>query len=120
MSKHHYDHIRNNQQFQELIKQKSRLSWSLAASMLFVYYSFILVIAFYPEWLGAPLSANSTLTWGLAVGIGIILFTFIITGVYVHWANNHYDALMQKVIDASHEHVNNLQDGNKDDDGEQI
>ncbi len=114
MSKHHYDHIRANEKFHELVVQKSRLSWSLVALMMFVYYSFILVIAFFPELLGQPLAANSTLTWGLPVGIGIILFTFFITGVYVYKANNLYDSLMQRVIDASHEHVNSLQQEKED------
>ena len=109
MSKHHYDHIRGNDKFHQLVAQKSKLSWSLIALMMLVYYSFILVIAFFPEWLGTPLSSDSTLTWGMPVGIGIILFTFIITGIYVHRANNLYDMLMQKVIDASHEHVDEMQ-----------
>ena len=108
MSKHHYDHIRGNEKFHELVAQKSKLSWSLAALMMIVYYSFILVIAFFPEWLGAPIATGSTMTWGLPVGIGIILFTFLITGIYVHRANNVYDALMQKVIDASDVHVNDM------------
>lgn len=105
MSRHHYDHIRGNDKFHELVAKKSRQSWSLAALMLLVYYSFILVIAFFPEWLGTPLSQNSILTWGLLIGIAIILFTFAITGIYVHRANNLFDTLMQDVIDASHEHV---------------
>lgn len=113
MSKHHYDHIRANNKFHELVKQKSRLSWSLAILMMLAYYSFILVIAFFPQWLGMPLSAESSISWGLPVGIGIILFTFVITGIYVHKANHSYDKLMQSVIDASHEHVQTLNtDGN--------
>ena len=108
MSRHHYDHIRSNPEFHKLVAQKSRLSWTLAALMMLVYYSFILVIAFFPEWLGTPIIANSTMTWGMPVGIGIILFTFIITGVYVYRANNTFDSLMQDVIDASHEHVGGL------------
>ena len=108
MSKHHYDHIRSNENFHELVKQKSRLGWSLAALMLCVYYSFILVIAFFPHLLGVPLTSDSVLTWGLAVGIGIILFTFAITGFYVHKANNLYDVLMQEVIDASKKHVEKI------------
>lgn len=108
MSKQHYDHIRNNDGFHELVAQKSRLSWSLATLMMLVYYSFILVIAFAPEWLGTPLGAGSVISWGIPVGIGIILFTFLITGIYVHKANNLYDSLMQKVIDASDKHVETL------------
>ena len=119
MSKHHYDHIRSNEKFHELVAQKSRLSWSLTALMMVVYYSFILVIAFVPEWLGTSLTANTTLTWGLPVGIGIILFTFIITGVYVYRTNHLYDPLMQEVIDASHEHVNGMTYDTSEDNGNQ-
>lgn len=115
MSRHHYDHIRSNDKFHELVVSKSKLSWSLAALMLLVYYSFILVIAFYPEWLGTPLSGDGILTWGLVVGIAIILFTFAITGVYVHRANNLYDGLMQDVIDASHRHVESMAEEEKGD-----
>ncbi len=71
MSKHHYDHIRGNKNFHELVARKSKLSWSLAALMMLVYYSFILVIAFFPEWLGTSLTVKSTMTWGLPVGIGL-------------------------------------------------
>lgn len=117
MSKHHYDHIRGNEKFHELVAQKSKLSWSLAALIMLVYYSFILVIAFYPEWLGTPLTASTNITWGLPVGIGIILFTFVITGIYVHRANNLYDVLMQKVIDASHLHVNQMPQSEKEGEG---
>ncbi len=120
MSKHHYDHIRGNEKFHQLVAQKSRLSWLLAALIMTVYYSFILVIAFFPEWLGQPLTADTAITWGLPVGIGIILFTFLITGIYVHKANTLYDNLLQEVIDASHEHVDGLQNTNNEAAGETL
>ena len=118
MSRHHYDHIRKNESFHRLVKQKTRLGWGLTILMLLVYYSFILVIAFYPEWLGTPLHATTIITWGLPIGLGIILFTFIITGIYVYKANHLYDRLMQKVIDASHAHVNNMANADKGTAGE--
>ncbi len=108
MSREHYDHIRNNTNFHDLIQQKSRLSWTLAVLILIVYYSFILIIAFAPGILGIPISANTTATWGIVLGLGVILFTFLITGIYVHRANTIYDKLLQDVIDASELHVTNL------------
>ncbi len=108
MSRRHYDHIRSNPEFHKLVARQSRLSWSLAAMIMLVYFSYILVIAFAPEWLGTPIRAASTLTWGLPVGIGIILFTFFITGIYVHRANTTYDALLQGVVSASREHVDSI------------
>jgi len=106
MSKQHYDHIRNNEKFHDLVAQQSKLSWTLAVLILIVYYSFILVIAFSPDLFGIPISDGSTITWGIIIGLGVIFFTFIITGIYVHKANTSFDHLLQDVVAASHEHVN--------------
>lgn len=108
MSREHYDHIRNNEQFHALVKQRSRLSWTLAALILIVYYSFILVIAFAPGMLGVPVSNNGTVTWGIVLGLGVILFTFVITGIYVHRANSIFDKLLHEIVAASESHVSNL------------
>ena len=113
MSRHHYDHIHGNEDFHTLVASKSKLSWTLTGLMLLVYFSYILTIAFFPEWLGTPLKEGSIISWGIPVGIGIILFTFVITGVYVHKANNLYDDLMLKVIEASNAHVNDMHDRNE-------
>jgi uncharacterized membrane protein (DUF485 family) len=109
MSKQHYEHIRNNEKFHNLIAQRSNLSWTLAVLILIVYYSFILVIAFSPGLFGIPINDESTITWGIVIGLAVILFTFVITGVYVHRANTIFDKLLRDVVDASNEHVSNLQ-----------
>ena len=111
MSREHYDHIGNNVKFQDLVRQRSKLSWTLAALILIVYYSFILVIAFAPQLLGVPISDGATATWGIIIGLGVILFTFVITGIYVHRANTIFDKLLRDVIDASEIHVNNNNNG---------
>lgn len=108
MSKQHYDHIRNNAKFHDLVAQRSRLSWTLAVLILIVYYSFILVIAFSPGLLGVPISGGSTITWGILIGLALILFTFLITGIYVYRANTLYDRLLREVVDASELHVSGL------------
>lgn len=110
MSRQHYDHIRNNEKFHELVQQRSKLSWTLAVLVLIVYYSFILVIAFAPEMLGVPISENATATWGIVLGLGVILFTFAVTGIYVYRANTLFDRLLREVVDASKTHVNDLND----------
>ena len=112
MSRHHYDHIKANEKFHALVARKSRLGWGLAALVLLVYYTFILVVAFTPESLGQTIYEGSVLTWGLPIGAAVIVFAFVITGIYVHRANTIYDGLMQDVVDASHEHVDNLEKNN--------
>lgn len=106
MSKQHYEHIRKNQKFQDLVAKRSKLSWTLAVLIMIVYYSFILVIAFSPNLFGIPISDDSTITWGIIIGIAIILFTFVITGIYVHKANTSFDQILEEVVGASHTHVN--------------
>jgi uncharacterized membrane protein (DUF485 family) len=106
MSKQHYNHIRNNEKFHDLIAKRTRLSWTLAVMILLVYYGFILVIAFSPELFGIPVSEGGIITWGIVIGLGVILFTFIITGVYVHRANTVFDILLRDIVNASNDNVN--------------
>ena len=56
------DRIRSNPKFQQLVRRRSRLSWSLSAAVLGTYYSFMLVVAFAPQWLHAPLSQGGMLS----------------------------------------------------------
>jgi uncharacterized membrane protein (DUF485 family) len=41
--------------------------------------------------------AGSVITYALPIGLFVIFFTIIVTGIYVRRANNQYDALSQKV-----------------------
>ena len=65
--------------------------------MLVVYYAFILLIAFSPETLGAKINADGMATWGIPVGIAIIIFAFALTGIYVKRANREFDGLLNDV-----------------------
>ena len=36
-------------------------------------------------------------TWGIPIGFGVIVFTVVITAIYVQRANSEYDELTEKV-----------------------
>ena len=91
-----YKRVRQNPKFQELVTKRSRFGWQLSFVMLFVYYAFILSIAFFPELLGRRLG-EGVMTLGLPVGISIIFLAFILTGVYVKRANREFDALTEAI-----------------------
>ncbi|MEJ2654050.1 MAG: DUF485 domain-containing protein [Acidihalobacter sp.] len=91
--------IQANQAYQELVRRRSRFGWTLSIVMLVIYYSFILVIAFNPGLLGTPLSETSVITWGIPIGVLIILVAFILTGVYVRRANREFDVLVQQIVE---------------------
>jgi uncharacterized membrane protein (DUF485 family) len=76
-------------QFKKLVSKRWTISIILTAVMLAVYFGFILLIAFDKDVLASKIGDHITL--GLPVGLGIILFAWMLTGIYVNWANNVYD-----------------------------
>ncbi|MEM7466122.1 MAG: DUF485 domain-containing protein [Pseudomonadota bacterium] len=86
-----YEKIDRDPAFHALQQRRSRFSWTLAGIMLATYYAFILVIAFKPALFAIPINPDSTVTWGIVAGLGVIGVSFILTGVYVHRANGEFD-----------------------------
>lgn len=97
MKKEQVEAIKNDPNFQELVSKRSTFAWTLTIAMLVVYFAFILTIAFNPSALGTPLSSDSVMTVGIPVGIIIIVFAFILTGIYVRRANSEFDVLTEKI-----------------------
>jgi uncharacterized membrane protein (DUF485 family) len=87
--------------FAELVRKKTSLGWTLTLIMLAIYFGFILVLAFSPASLAAPLSAGGVMTVGIPVGVLIILSAFVLTGIYVRKANTEFDQLTKQIVDKS-------------------
>ncbi|MBE0495299.1 MAG: DUF485 domain-containing protein [Campylobacterales bacterium] len=96
MNQEIYARVRANPKFQLLVQKRSRLAWSLAAVMLGFYYTFILIIAFFPELFGMRLG-EGVMTLGIPVGVGLILLAFVLTGIYVQRANGEFDTLTREI-----------------------
>ncbi|MFC5695186.1 DUF485 domain-containing protein [Pseudomonas sp. GCM10022186] len=90
------DRIRENPDFIQLVRHKQRLTWSLTAAMLVIYYGFVLLVAFAPGVLGQSLNGGVT-SVGMLVGVVIILFSFALTGIYVKRTNSVLDPLNDKL-----------------------
>ena len=86
-----YEKVEDNPRFQELVRKRSRFSWLLSAITL-------VLIAFDPSWLGTPISEGSYITRGIPVGVGLIVISFILTGLYVIRANGEYDRLTAEIL----------------------
>ena len=82
--------------YQELKSKRSGFGWSLTIAMLVVYYGFILLVAFNKEFLSQKLGAG-VMTMGMPVGLAVIVFTIVITAIYVRRANSEFDQLSDDI-----------------------
>jgi uncharacterized membrane protein (DUF485 family) len=89
--------IEANPKYHELKRKRSSFGWLLTILMLLVYYGYVGLIAFDKELLAKPLGAGVT-TLGIPIGLGVIVFTVLITGLYVRRANGEYDRLTAEIL----------------------
>ena len=89
--------IEANPAYQELKRKRSSFGWILTILMLVVYYGFIGLIAFDKEFLARPIGGGVT-TLGIPIAFGVIIFTIVITGLYVRRANSEYDRLTAEIL----------------------
>ena len=89
--------IQANPRYQELKRKRNAFGWTLTVLMLVVYYGYIGLIAFDKEFLAKPLGTGVT-TLGIPIALGVIIFTIVITGIYVRRANTEYDAMTQQIL----------------------
>lgn len=89
--------IQNNPKYKELREKRQSFGMLLTILMLVVYYGYIALIAFDKAFLAKPVGAGVT-TLGIPIGMGVIVFTILITGIYVRRANDEYDALTAEIL----------------------
>jgi uncharacterized membrane protein (DUF485 family) len=94
--------ILNDPKYQELKHKRTRFGLWLTLAMLVVYYGFILLVAFGKPFLATRIGDGVT-TIGIPLGLGVIVFTIVITAIYVHRANGEYDDLAEQVARGARE-----------------
>ena len=89
--------IEANPKYHELRKKRSTFGWLLTIIMMVVYYGYIALIAFNKPFLAQPIGAGVT-SLGIPIGMFVIVFTIVITGIYVRRANGEYDRLTAEIL----------------------
>ncbi|MBC7481482.1 MAG: DUF485 domain-containing protein [Rhizobacter sp.] len=84
--------IASHPKYQELKAKRTSFGWWLTLAMMVVYYGFILLVAFNKEFLSQRIGAG-VMTIGMPIGFGVIVFTIVITAIYVRRANGEFDQL---------------------------
>ena len=90
--------IEANPKYHELRRKRNLFGWSLTALMVVVYYGYIALIAFNKPFLAQPIGAG-VISLGIPIGLGVIIFTVVITGIYVRRANGEYDRLTAEILE---------------------
>jgi uncharacterized membrane protein (DUF485 family) len=72
-----------------------RIAISLTIVMMVVYFCFILLVAFNKPFLGIIVVPG--LSFGMLLGALVIVVAWVLTWIYVRWANGHYDASVQEL-----------------------
>ena len=91
--------IVRNPKYQELKAKRTSYGWWLTLAMMVVYYGFILLVAFNKPFLSQRLG-DGVMTVGIPIGFGVIVFTILITAIYVKRANKEFDDLTAEVTKA--------------------
>lgn len=76
-------------EFKKLVSTRWKVSILLTLIMLGIYFGYLLLIAFNKPVLANMIAPNLTLA--IPVGLVIIISAWVMTGIYVYWANDKYD-----------------------------
>ena len=92
------DRVTANPKFLEFVAMRNRYSIIMTIISAAAYYGFILLVAFKGPWLGTKLGAGMTTSIGVPLGVGVIVFTIILTWIYARRPNGQSDATNEAII----------------------
>lgn len=72
-----------------LAARRWRIALALTATMLVTYFGFVLLVAYDKPLLAQVIAPGLSL--GILLGACVILVAWLVTGIYVRWANRTYD-----------------------------
>jgi uncharacterized membrane protein (DUF485 family) len=84
-------------ELRDLVARRWKVSLLLTAALSLVYYGFVLLVALDKELLGRRIGAGVT-TLGIPLGAAIIVVAWVLTALYVRWANRVYDPTVDRLL----------------------
>lgn len=86
------------QRLQTLAQARGRIAITLTILMIVIYFGFIILIAFDKTLLAR--TVTSGLSVGILLGALVIVASWLLTWIYVRWANAHYDTALKSIGDS--------------------
>ena len=92
------DRITANPKFLEFVAMRSTYGIIMAIVSAAAYYGFILLVAIDKEFLAKKIGEGYTMSIGVPIGVAVIVFTILLTWIYVRRANTEFDAINEALI----------------------
>ena len=89
--------LQSSEPFRELKKRHRSFVFPVLAAALVWYFAYVLLAGYAPEFMSTPVFGSINV--GLLIGLGQVVTTFVITMVYVAYANRKLDPLAAQIRD---------------------
>ena len=93
-----YAKIRSNPKYGEFVSKRNSYSVIMSILGALAYYGFILLVAYDKEFLASKIGQGYTMSIGIPIGVGVILFTIVLTWIYVRRANSEFDETNAEIV----------------------
>jgi uncharacterized membrane protein (DUF485 family) len=87
--------IIESKEFKRLVAKRWKVSMLLLATLFVSYYGFILLVATQRELVSQKIGEVTTLA--IPLGIATIVIAWVLTALYVAWANKSYDPEVERL-----------------------
>lgn len=83
--------------FIELERKRGAFSWTVSIIMMAIYFTFIVMVAFFKDVLS--IEVYGVITLAFPFGLVVLFSAFTLVGIYVTRANGEFDTLTRKIVE---------------------
>ncbi len=84
-------------EFRQMVRRRWQVSLTLTVLLCVMYYGYILLIATNKALLARRI--GDVVTLGIPLGVAVIFGAWLLTGIYVLWANRQHDRAVARLRD---------------------
>lgn len=90
-----YEHVQASTEFAALRSRLRRFVFPMSAAFLIWYLAYVLLASYAPGFMAVKVAGNINV--GLIIGLLQFVSTFVITTIYVNYANKHLDPAAERL-----------------------
>jgi len=87
--------VLNSERFKNLIRKRWTFSFIMLVILFFIYYGYVFTIALNKSLIAQKVGEHTTV--GIYMTVGVIISAWLLTVIYVIWANKVYDPEVEEL-----------------------